>query len=123
MNEILLIIAILPVILLGTYIYKKDKHKEPSSLLVKLFISGIISTFIVVIVSVIATIIFPFLNENYATMSALEFFVYIFISIALLEEVCKWIMSYYIGYKNKEFDEFYDIIVYAVFVALGFAAF
>ena len=79
MNEILLIIAILPVILLGTYIYKKDKHKEPSSLLVKLFISGIISTFIVVIVSVIATIIFPFLNENYATMSALEFFVYIFI--------------------------------------------
>ena len=32
-------------------------------------------------------------------------------------------MSYYIGYKSKEFDEFYDIVVYAVFVALGFAAF
>ena len=26
-------------------------------------------------------------------------------------------------YKNKEFDEVYDILVYAVFVALGFAAF
>ena len=31
-------------------------------------------------------------------------------------------MTYYIGYQNKEFDEIYDIIVYAVFVALGFAA-
>lgn len=123
MNEILLVIAILPVILLGMYIYKKDKHKEPRSLLVKLFVSGIISTFMVVIVSLLATFIFPFLNENHTTMTAIEFFIYIFIFIALLEEVCKWLMSYYIGYKSKEFDEFYDIVVYAVFVALGFAAF
>ena len=32
-------------------------------------------------------------------------------------------MVYNIGYKNKEFDEIYDIIIYSVFVALGFAAF
>ena len=123
MNEILLVIAILPVILLGMYIYKKDKHKEPKSLLAKLFVSGILSCFIVIIVSTIAAIFFPFINKSHTLMSFIEFCLYIFVFIALLEEACKWLMSYYIGYKNKEFDEVYDIIVYAVFVALGFAAF
>ena len=123
MNEILLIIAILPVILLGAYIYKKDKHKEPRSLLVKLFISGILSCFLVIIASAIAAIFLLFVNKSHTVMSSIEFCLYIFIFIALLEETCKWIMSYYIGYKNKEFDELYDIIVYTVFVALGFAAF
>lgn len=123
MNEILLIIAIVPVILLGAYIYKKDKHKEPRSLLVKLFISGILSCFLVIVISALATILFPFISESHTVMSFIEFCLYIFIFIALLEEFCKWLMSYYIGYKNKEFDEVYDIIVYTVFVALGFAAF
>lgn len=123
MQGLLLVIAILPVLLLGSYIYKKDKNKEPKSLLVKLFTSGIISCFLVLLISTALTYIFPFLAKDQGTMNFLEFSFYIFIFIALIEESCKWLMSYHIGYKNKEFDEIYDIIVYAVFVALGFAAF
>ncbi len=121
--ELLLIIAIFPVIILGAYIYKKDKHKEPKLLLIKLFTSGILACLLVVIITLIASLLFPFINKNYTTMNFMEFFIYIFIFISLTEEFCKWLMTYHIGYKSKEFDEMYDIIVYSVFVALGFASF
>ena len=123
MDTLLLIVAILPVIVLGIYIYKRDKHKEPTNLLARLFLSGIISCFLVLVISLLLTQIFPFLNKGYNTMNFIEFILYTFIFIALTEECCKWLMTYYLGYKNKEFDEVYDILVYAVFVALGFAAF
>lgn len=123
MSSILLVIAILPVIILGFYIYKRDKHKEPTDLLARLFLSGIVSCFLVLAISSLLTLIFPFLDKAYNTMNFFEFTFYTFIFIALTEECCKWLMTYYIGYKNKYFDEVYDILVYSVFVALGFAAF
>ncbi len=123
MSDLLLLIAILPVILLGLYIYKKDRNKEPNSLLVKLFVSGILSCFLVLAISEITAIFFPFVKNIESSMNFIEFSFYIFIFIALTEEFCKWLMTYGIGYQNKEFDEIYDIVVYAVFVALGFAAF
>lgn len=123
MYHLLLIIAILPVILLGAYIYSKDRHKEPKLLLIKLFAAGIFSCFLVLILTYTLVFFMPFLTKEYTTMNFIEFTIYIFISIALVEEFCKWLMTYHFGYKNKEFDEVYDIIVYSVFVALGFAAF
>lgn len=123
MSEILLLVAILPVVLLGRYIYKKDKNKEPRSLLVKLFVSGILSCLLVLLISACLSWLFPFISKDPTTMNWIEFSFYIFVFIALTEETCKWVMTYNIGYKNREFDEVYDIVVYAVFVALGFAAF
>lgn len=121
MDIMLLIVAVLPVILLGLYVYKKDKNKEPSILLGKLFISGVASCIIVIILSMFIHELFPVFSKEVNTMSFIEFFLYIFIVIAFLEELCKWIMTYCFGYKSQAFDEVYDIIVYAVFVALGFA--
>lgn len=48
-------------------------------------------------------------------------FINIFISIALVEEEFKWLVAYNKGYKSREFDEIYDIIVYTTFASLGFA--
>ena len=123
MIDLLLIVAILPIILLGKYIYNKDKNKEPNSLLIKLFISGIFSCLLTLIVTTIFSILFPFINKDPTTMNFIEFSLYVFIFIALIEECLKWVMTYLIGYKSKEFDEVYDIIVYATFTALGFATF
>lgn len=39
----------------------------------------------------------------------------------MVEESCKWIMFYKIAYNSNEFDEIYDMIVYSIFVSLGFA--
>lgn len=43
MNLLSFFVAVLPVFLIGLYIYKKDVEKEPSILLFKLFMCGILS--------------------------------------------------------------------------------
>ena len=115
--NILIIAAVLPVALLCGYIYKKDPNKEPAGLLAKLFIFGFFSSIPIVILELI-------LNNFFPTKGLYDFFkmfINVFIAIGLVEEGFKWIISMLLGYRNKEFDEIYDIIVYTVFVSLGFA--
>ena len=124
MMLILLLISIIPVVLLGLYIYKKDSVKEPKSLLLGLFSSGFLASFLVIIVNVLMTLLIPefYISDNYSKFNFIELFFLIFIEIAVVEEFCKWIMIRFIGYNHKDFDQLYDIIVYSTFVALGFAA-
>lgn len=122
MNYLIIILAILPVILLITYFYNKDTLKEPKKLLQKLFFSGFLSAFLVIAVSLVGLIFFPTFT-NVENASIIKMFLYSFIFISLTEEFCKWIMIYKISYNNKEFDQLYDIILYSVFVGLGFACF
>ena len=114
----LLIAAVLPVIILGLYIYKKDIHKEPTKLLLSLFIKGALICIPVIIVEVLLGGIFD--TEN-SSLPLIEIFINILFDVALVEEGFKWLVTHSGGYKNREFDEIYDIIVYAVFVSLGFA--
>jgi len=109
--------AILPIVGLCKFIYKKDPNKEPKGLLTKLFIFGFFSAIPVVIVEVLLGKLFP---TSYAS-SFFEMFINVFIGVALVEEGFKWLISLLCGVFNKEFDEIYDIIVYTVFVSLGFA--
>ena len=120
-TSILLFLCALPIILILLFIYSKDKKKEPLLLLLILFGSGIVSCFLVLRVSELLQYVFPFMNMPVQEMNFLDTLLYSFIGVAFVEEICKWIMVYFIGYHNKEFEELYDIIVYAVFVSLGFA--
>ncbi|MGN0992466.1 MAG: PrsW family intramembrane metalloprotease [Bacilli bacterium] len=124
MMFILLFISIIPVVLLGLYIYKKDSVKEPKSLLLGLFSSGFLASFLVIIINVLMALLTPefYISDNYNKFNFAFLFFLIFIEIALVEEFCKWIMIRLIGYNHKDFDQLYDIIVYSAFVALGFAA-
>lgn len=123
MQLVLLFLAIIPVAIIMTYVYRKDKNKEPGSLLVTLFIMGIISCFMVLAVSDVMSIIFPFMDKGTEHMTFFEVMGYAFVGVALVEEFCKFFMTYLFSYKNKAYDEVYDGIVYAVFVSLGFAFF
>ena len=111
-------LAILPTIILGYYIYKKDIiEKEPINLLAKLFFVGVILTVPAAflekfLISIIET------NIDYIMLKA---FVLSFFCIALVEEGYKLLFCYLIGYKNKNFNHIYDSIVYCVFLSLGFA--
>lgn len=117
-NPIVLIAAaVAPVILLCFFIYSRDRHKEPKTLLAKLFGFGLLSTIPVVIVELVVSIFFS--TENSKTY--VNLFINVFVSVAAVEEGFKWIFTKRVGYDGKEFDEIYDIIVYAVFVSLGFA--
>ncbi|MEE3343069.1 MAG: PrsW family glutamic-type intramembrane protease [Bacilli bacterium] len=122
MLNINFILAILPVILIAIYIYKKDNNKEPAKLLVKLFFSGLISIIITLVITVLLSLFIPSLmSANPKNMNLIQLLFHVFIGVALVEEFSKWIMTYLISYNNEEFDEIYDIIIYSVFVSLGFA--
>ena len=121
--KFLIFLAALPVILICLYIYKKDRNKEPMKLLIKLFFLGILSCFLVLVISGVMMKVIPFFGKDVDNMNLFETILYTFIGVALVEEFCKWLFVYKIGYNNKEFDEVYDIIVYSIFVSLGFAFF
>ena len=117
----LLIISILPVYLLGRYIYNKDSVKEPKGLIIKLFFGGLGSFVLTIIVTLLLSSCFPSLLSESLNMNLFSLFFHVFFGIALVEEFSKWIFVYKISFNNNEFDQFFDMIVYSVFVALGFA--
>ena len=110
-------IAILPVIFLLNYIYKKDVNREPSKLLKKTFILGMITIAPSIFLEVLLEDIFP--TDNYNSLISL--FICVFISIALIEEFFKWLIVKKVAYNNDEFDETFDGIVYSIYSSLGFA--
>lgn len=121
MKIILFILAIIPILILGLYIYNKDVEKEPKILLLKLFVCGILSSLFVFLFSYL---LFEFFNDfriNLNSVDYVKYFIYSFLLVSFFEEGCKWLSTRLIGYNSKYFDEPYDIIVYASFVALGFS--
>ena len=120
---ILLMLAIIPSIILGYAILRKDKNKEPKSLIIGLFFGGIGSAFLTLFLTLIIQNVFPFFKMDQENLTLIQLIPSIFIGVALIEEFSKWIILYIISYNHKEFDEFYDMIVYCVFVSLGFATF
>lgn len=118
---ILVILAVLPTFIIGYYVYKNDKHKEPFRILISLFLFGIVSAIGVIGLSAVLEKLIPILAKDTSIMNIPELFIKVFIEIAFIEELCKWFIVYFLGYKNLEFDETYDIIIYSIFVALGFA--
>lgn len=112
MNTIILALAVLPVIVLAWYIYKKDKYeKEPLSMLMLAFFLGIIAIPLDVILVDIINIIW--VGETVFYSAVWE--------AGIPEEFCKWALFMLFIWKNKNFNEFFDGIVYACFIGLGFA--
>ena len=60
----------------------------------------------------------PTLESN----SILDMFIKAFFVVALVEEFSKYLIVRFAAQRNKEFNEPYDGIVYAVAVSMGFAA-
>jgi len=122
MNNIglLLFIIVLPIVLILVFVTNKDREKEPIGLLLQLFFLGMISCILTLGVSY-ALEYFPFMSKGRENVDFISVFLYSFIGIAFVEEICKWIILYIRGYKSKYFDELYDVIVYSIFVSLGFA--
>lgn len=119
----LLVISVLPIIIIGKYIYKKDNEQEPFKIVFKLFFGGLLSCLMVLAITVFLGLIFPFIFTNVYYMNWLELLFYAFVIVALVEESSKWFFVYKLSYNSKYFDQIYDMIVYSCFVSLGFACF
>lgn len=118
---LLLLVSILPVYLIGHYIYNKDKDKEPKRLIIKLFFGGIGSFVLTIFSTLLLSIFFPSLLSDPLDLDLFDLFFHAFLGVALVEELSKWIFVYKVSFNNREYDQIYDMIVYSVFVALGFA--
>ena len=118
MNSYLIVLfAVLPVVLLLFYIYKKDIDKEPRGTLKKVFLGGMATVIPVCIIEL-------FVTEDYPTEYIPSFyitFLTVFVTIGIVEELFKWLVVYKWVYKRLEFNHVYDGIVYGVFASLGFA--
>ncbi len=112
----LLFLALAPAFLIMVYVYFRDKYeKEPIGLILKGFLLG-------------AIIIFPVgLIENSIKDFAVGFdkipkAAYDgFLVAGATEEIFKFLMVFILIWRNPNFNEKFDGIVYAVSVALGFA--
>lgn len=115
----LLLLAIAPATIIVLYIYFKDKfEKEPIGFLFKNFLLGAtVSIVITTILGGFASKLIPLTNET----SVLQQFLKAFIVVALVEEFSKYVIVRYYAQKNKEFNESFDGIVYAVMISMGFA--
>jgi protease PrsW len=110
-------LALAPGAAIMLYIYLKDKHeREPLSLLLISFIYGIFSTMITLMISWPVNAIFILRAHD-----VVHEFYSAFFKVALVEEFSKFLFVRFILFPNKNFNEPFDGIVYAVMVSMGFA--
>jgi protease PrsW len=110
-------IALAPGVAIMLYIYLKDKHeREPLVLLMISFIYGIFSTLITLSLSIPLEILVTVSADDLVGQFYAAFF-----KVALVEEFSKFIFVRFILFPNKNFNEPFDGIVYAVMVSMGFA--
>ena len=113
----LMAIALAPGVAIMLYIYLKDKHeREPLTLLLISFFYGVLSTFLTLIFSEPLTYLVSLKDDN-----VVDQFIEAFFKVAFVEEMCKFLFVRGILYQNKNFNEPFDGIVYAVMVGMGFA--
>lgn len=113
----LLSLALAPGAAIILYIYLKDKHeREPLSLLLISFVFGAISTLVTMIISLPVNMLILTKEED-----VVQQFFNAFFKVALIEEFSKFFFVRFILYNNKNFNEPFDGIVYAVMVSMGFA--
>lgn len=120
MSDIFLIAcAVLPAAVLMAYIYKKDTlEKEPSGLLKKLVLFGIIATIPAIVLESVGSMVLAGLFET----NTLAYAVLMnFLVIAGAEEGLKFFFLKRKSWNCPDFNCQFDGVVYAVFVSLGFA--
>ena len=117
----LLLTALLPVLILIIYIYRKDKKQpEPIGQIVKAFLLGVLSIPLSFVVSIPLQEMGFFSKEVCSVADAVRIS---FFGAAIPEELAKLYILRRILKNNEFFDEKMDGIVYAVCVSMGFAAF
>ncbi len=112
----LLIASITPVMIFMYLVYRKDKLKEPRALLLKCFFGGFLALILTLIIDepiapIAESIGNPFWKALYDS----------FLIAAIPEEFSKLLILYWVIWRSKHFDQYYDGILYAIFVSLGFA--
>ena len=116
--NIAFISAVLPVLLLLYFIYKKDKYQpEPLGKLLLTFFVGCLS---VIPAAMMEGVIMPF-GPDAGAFPVFNGIFNGYLVAGTSEELCKLLLLLLVIWKSPHFDEFFDGIVYAAYLSLGFA--
>jgi RsiW-degrading membrane proteinase PrsW (M82 family) len=123
MNEILnyplyLFFATLPSFLWLNFYLREDQRPEPKSMVLKVFLFGMIFAFL-------ALFLEKFLIEGIEMINLpqkIADLIKIFFVVALVEEFLKFLVVREIVFESKELDEPIDCMIYMIIAGLGFAA-
>ena len=116
--NIAFVTAVLPVVLLLFFIYRKDKlNPEPLGKLLLTFFVGCLS---VLPASIMEGLLVPMVPSD-ETMPVLNGLLTGYVVAGFSEELCKLLLLMLVIWRSRHFDEYFDGIVYAVFLSLGFA--
>jgi RsiW-degrading membrane proteinase PrsW (M82 family) len=130
-------LSLAPVLIILLYLYSRDKYeREPIGVLLKAIFGGIVIVLPVVLIELwlsnMAIVFFP-KSLREVGVSEIEFIgnseqllaynAYKgFVVAAFTEEIFKYAIFFLLIWKNKNFNEHFDGIIYAAFISLGFAA-
>ncbi len=118
----ILAVSFAPILIIAFYIYFRDKYeKEPIGMLLWSFILGAFITAPIIVVEGFLDDIWKAKYEPHHTNLLANAAYVAFVVASLTEETFKYI-AFLLIWNNKNFNEKFDGIVYAVFISLGFAA-
>lgn len=110
--------AVLPVLLLLFFIYRKDRlNPEPLGKLLLTFVVGCLS---VIPAGLMEGMLMP-LAPSAEAMPVSNGLFDGYLVAGLSEELCKLLLLLLVIWRSRHFDEYFDGIVYAAFLSLGFA--
>lgn len=117
---LVVIVAILPAILFGGYLYYIDSKREPAVWLLLGVVLGVLICLPVdYIEEELSGLLFP---PSGKPDSLFESVVSSLLVSAIPEETLKLLAFLLLVFRNRHFDEHFDGIIYAASVSLGFAA-
>lgn len=98
---------------------RKDAHPEPNHVIRKVFFWGMLATLPAIALeltlrSLVALLPLP---------PEVVFILYVFLGVALVEELLKFLVVRFTVYSDKALDEPLDVMLYMIIAALGFSAF
>ena len=115
---LLIFFGLAPSIIWLLFFLRKDSHPESNGMILKIFFYGMLAAIPAILLELGFSEELRLINLP----AALTLIFYIFIGIALIEEVLKYLVVKKKVLKDSEFDEPVDAMLYMIIAALGFAA-
>lgn len=117
---LLVILGTLPSLIWLMYWLRKDAHPEPKILVTKVLLLGImLSPLAIVLELLFVQLVARFFLVSAADLSNSTWF---YLWAALVEEVTKYLVVYFVVLRSPAFDEPVDAMIYMLTAAMGFAA-
>ncbi len=108
-----MILGLLPGLIWIFFYLQEDPHPEPKRMILVAFVVGAMMA--------VPVIILQLLTQDALNFFSIKNIVISIIALALIEEFFKFVAAFWVTYKNPEFNEPIDAMVYIITAALGFA--